>query len=92
MHVKSKLLLIALVSVLASCATYEPPAVRVVTQQVEIPIAIPCIVDVPPPPLFGFETIQNTQSLYSKVQILLSDREMHIAYEIELLGALKSCQ
>jgi len=87
----SKTIIILSALVLSACATAPQPAVKTVIQRVEIPIAVPCNAVVPAQPAFGFGSLLESQPLFDKVQILLMDRELHLGYEVLLLGALNSC-
>ena len=86
---KSKLLILLLPVFLAACIT-NPPAPPSV-QRVEIPVSVPCKVDIPVVPPFKVGELDINDDIYRKAQILLYDRTLHLAYEIELLAALNSC-
>lgn len=73
---------------LAGCGATMPTLPEVV----KVPVAIPCPVDVPAPPLYQFENLKPTDTIWTKVQVLLSDRQLAIAYEQELNVALASCK
>lgn len=75
---------------LAGCATNEP-VIRTVIQRVEVPIAVPCKATIPPAPELNFNNLTELQSIFDKTKSVLADRHLHIAYEGELLAALKSC-
>jgi hypothetical protein len=87
----NKLLIILAVSTLAGCATTEP-VVKIVTQRVEVPIAVPCKTDIPAVPDFNFEKLTTDSDIYQKTQSLLADQNLHKGYEGQLLSALKSCK
>lgn len=86
---RNSLILLAALA-LYGCATTEP-VIKTVIQRVEIPIPVACKVIIPTEPEFGFDKLKIEDTLYFKTQTVLSDRELHIAYEAELLAALKSC-
>lgn len=88
----SKLFLIS-VSFLAlvGCATTEP-TVRVVTQRVEVMIAIPCKEVAPPVPDYCFSKITEGTDIFDKTKCLLSDRQLSLGYEVELLAKLNACK
>jgi hypothetical protein len=73
---------------LAGCTATMPK----LPERVEIPVAIPCPVEVPAVPLYQFGNLKPTDTIWTKVQVLLSDRQLAIAYEQELNVALASCK
>jgi hypothetical protein len=87
---KSNLILVPVVLALVACA-HTDPTVKVEIKKVEIPIAVPCKAEVPAKPSFKFETLKTDDDLFDKSKTLLADRKLHLAYEEELLTALKSC-
>jgi hypothetical protein len=76
--------------ILTGCATTQQP-IKVVTQEVKIPIAMPCTAPMPVTPTFCFDKLLPTQDVYEKVQCMLSDLQLHLGYEIELNASLNSC-
>lgn len=84
------LVLIASIS-LAGCATDTPPGINTVIQKVEIPIAVPCKVEVPAKPTLNFDKLTTEQDIFDKTKAALADRKLQLGYEIELLAALNSC-
>lgn len=86
----NKLLAISLVAILSGCAT-NPPGIQTVIQKVEIPIEVPCKQEIPVKPDFKFETLTENDTLFDKSKVLLSDRKLHIGYEVQLLAALNAC-
>lgn len=94
---KSKLLIISSIIFLSACATTkqksEPPVVTVFKPQiVEVPIPVPCKVEIPAEPKFNFNELDTEMDIFKKVQALLADRQLSIAYEQELVMALKACK
>lgn len=87
---RSKIFLLLIALAVTGCATTEP-VIQTVIQRVEVPIPVPCKVDIPVEPKFGFDKLTPDGSLFSKTQILLADRQLHLAYSAELLASLKSC-
>jgi hypothetical protein len=79
-----------LILLLAGCAT-TTPGINTVIQKVEIPIAVPCKVEIPTKPVFNFGTLTIEHDIFDKTKSALADIRLHIAYEIELLAALNSC-
>ena len=75
---------------LIGCA-HNKPVTKIVIQEVKIPIYMPCKALIPPGPLFNFPNLSVEQDIYEKNKILLADRKLHLAYEIELLASLNSC-
>lgn len=59
---------------------------------IKVPIPITCQTPVPAAPNYTFEQLSKDDNLYLKVRSLLSDRELSMAYEIELAAALASCK
>lgn len=85
-----KFLLLLIPFAVAGCATTEP-AVRIVIQKVEVPIAVPCKAIKPLLPEYSFDNITVENDIYEKVQALLVDKNLSKAYQIELEAALESC-
>jgi hypothetical protein len=85
-------LLVAVVALsLAGCATTEKPVITTVIQKVEIPIAVPCKVEIPTKPEFNFDKLTEQQDIFEKVKAMLADLKLHMGYEEELNAALSSC-
>jgi len=74
---------------LAGCNT-APTKVEV--QEVKVPIAIPCKTEVPQAPQYCFNGITANNTIFEKTRCLLSDRELSLGYQTELLAALLSCK
>lgn len=87
----SKISILTVVLLLSACAT-DKPVIQTEIQKVEVPISIPCNVDIPVPPQFNFDKLTIDQDIYDKSKSLLADRSLHIGYENELLAALTSCK
>lgn len=91
MSTTNLLLTTAVTFALVACGTTQP-VVKIVTQQVEVPIAVACKTETPVEPVFNFASITETNDIYDKTRALLADRALHLGYETELLAALKSCK
>lgn len=76
---------------ISGCATTEP-AIQTIIQRVEVPIEVPCKQEIPVKPDFNFDDLREEDPLFDKTKALLADRKLHIAYEEELLAALKACK
>ena len=79
---------ITLALLLAGCQTTK----EVVYQDVKIPIAVPCAVDVPSRPEFYFVRVREDEDIFAKVRALLADRALYETYAAELLGLLELCR
>lgn len=88
MHV-NKFLIITMF--LTGCASTDP-VVTVVTQEVKVPIAVPCKEELPIKPDYCFPKLLETADILEKTKCLLSDRLKSIGYEIELVAKLKACK
>lgn len=88
---QNKLAILLVSVILAGCA-HDGPVINTLIQKVEIPIAVPCGVDEPAIPVFNFDNLTVDDPLFDKTKALLADRKLHIAYEAELLAALKACK
>ena len=88
---QNKLLIIAAAILIAGCATTEKPVITTVIQKVEVPIAVPCKVEIPAKPAFNFNELKEEQDIFDKVKALLADLKLHAGYEEELNAALNSC-
>lgn len=88
MHV-SKIILVT--AFLTGCASSQP-AIKVVTQEVKVPIAVPCKEEIPIEPVYCFSKLDESADIFEKTKCLLSDRAKSIGYEIELVAKLKACK
>lgn len=90
---KSNLLILSCAILLSGCAlfTKPQPGIEVQIQRVEVPIVVPCKAVVPKVPSWYFDKLTTANNIFTKDQYLLADRELHLGYEAELLGALQSC-
>lgn len=75
-------LLSVLVMFVAGCAT------KPVTQTV----LVPCGQQVGPQPAYPFSTVVPTATVHTKVKVLLAERKLRQARELELTAALTACQ
>lgn len=89
MHTNKLFLILALT--LAGCATTEP-VIKVVTQTVEVPVAVACKQETPIVPDYCFSKLQDTSDIYDKTKCLLSDKALSIGYETELLAKFNACK
>ena len=86
----NKLLLVGVLC-LTGCATQQPP-IKVITQQVEVPISVPCKEVAPVVPDYCFNKLSVTSDIFDKTKCLLSDRDLSIGYQTELLAKFNSCK
>lgn len=84
-------ILVLACGILAGCATRAPEP-EIVVQEVKVPVVQPCITSVPASPKFKFAELSTSDSIETKVRVLLHDRILHIAYEQELTAALGVCK
>lgn len=84
-----KLLLMALVVLLAGCAGREP---EVRTVGVEVPVQVPCKTQEVAPPRWAAEGLKKSDSLEVKVSALLAERRQWIVYEREVVAATRACR
>ena len=90
---QNNIFILALVLVISGCAGMGTiPTVVEHTTTVEVPVAIACKTPEPPPPIYCFDTLKESDDLYTKTRCLLSDRKKSIAYEINLLVSFNSCK
>ena len=87
----SKISILIVALLLSACAT-DKPVIQTVVQKVEVPISVPCKVEIPQAPTFNFDSLTVDKDIFEKNKALLADRELHKAYSNELLVALKSCK
>ena len=88
---RNNLIILSLVVMLSACASSPAPVLAPLIQKVEIPIPVPCKVDVPKKPDFNFNNLTQEQDIFEKTRAILADIRLHFAYETELLAALNSC-
>jgi len=81
---KSALLVLALA---ASGCSSHPARIN----EIEVPIPVRCKVAYPVKPASCFEALPANAPVFESVKCLLVDRENSLAYEGELLAALKAC-
>jgi hypothetical protein len=81
-----KLLMILPVLLLTACASVA----TVTPVEVKVPVMVPCKVAAPVQPVTTYAPPYTT--VFSAVQALLADRELMIAYELELSAALAACR
>jgi len=88
---QNKLLILIATLSLVGCATDTPPGINTVIQKVEVPIAVPCKVELPVKPTLNFDKLTTEQDIFDKTKAALADRKLQLGYETELLAALTSC-
>lgn len=84
-------LILCMTLLFVGCATTDKPVINTVIQRAEIPIDVPCKAQIPDAPVFSFGKLTEDQNIFEKNKVLLSDRNLHLGYETELLTALKAC-
>ncbi len=87
---RNKLFCIVVLVSLVGCAT-APPVIDPTIQKVMVPVSVPCKIEIPVKPIYNFDKITPSKTLYEKVQALLADRDLSKGYEGELEIALISC-
>lgn len=87
---ENNLIIIFATLALTGCGTTKP-VINTVIQKVEIPIAVPCKATVPAKPDFNFDKLVVEKDLFDKSKAALADRQLHLAYEAELLVQLNGC-
>lgn len=89
---KAPIIAAALVVLAACAATSEP---RIVTREVQVPVAVKCGADPGPRPAYADtdEAIRAVgRDLYRQVQLLLGGRKQRMAREVELEAASAGCR
>lgn len=81
---------LAFLAGITGCA--DTPVSKIEVQKVEVPINVPCKTEEPPAPNYNTPNIKATDDIYVKIRTLLADAQLHAAYDIELLAALRSCK
>ena len=87
---QNKLLALAFIAILSGCATTEP-VINTIIQKEEVPVAVPCKVDIPVKPAYNFDKVTADQDIFDKTKALLADRKLSQGYEGQLLAALSTC-
>ena len=92
MHINNSILISALVilTTLSGCST--TPTIKVVTQRVEIPVPVACKEETPILPTYCFSTLSESADIFDKTKCLLSDRDLSLGYETELLSKFNACK
>lgn len=80
---RAVLALVAMVA-LAGCET--------VPKRVLVPVAMPCKVDVPKPPVWATSLLAADAGIWDQAKALLAERKQRIGYEVELVAAIKACR
>lgn len=88
---RNNIVILTLLVFLSACASGPPPVMAPLIQKVEIPIPVPCKVDIPQKPKFNFNSLTTEQDIFEKTRAILADIRLHFAYEAELSAALNSC-
>jgi len=90
---QNKLLISAIfiLTLASGCATTTEPVINTVIQKVEVPIAMPCTVEIPPQREDNFSKVTTEMDIFEKVKALLADRKIQAGYEAELRAALSTC-
>lgn len=75
----------------SACATAPEP--RTVVQTVEVPVSVPCAIDVAKPDLADTASaIQAAPSIFDLAKLLLAGRTQRDAYIAELEAAASGCR
>ena len=61
-----------------------------VPETVQVPVAVKCKTEDPKEPTYRFQP--PYENIFDATRDLMGDRELALAYEIELRAALKSCK
>lgn len=78
-----KLMTLILVLALAGCAS-QP-------QTIHVPVPTPCQASVPAEPEYNFPKLTKQNTMFEAVRALLADRELSLAYELELRAIVDTC-
>lgn len=80
------------VLLLAGCASPEVVTEYVtVVQEVKVPVAMPCNVEMPAPVERNTDMLRASDSAFDKVKALLIDRERDMANDAQLRALLAAC-
>ncbi len=80
--------LIAVLVLFGPGCTTKPP---IVTQEVKIPVAVPCITAAPARPAFEFPLLSPTATNGDKILTMARDTLLHFKYEGQLEAAIAGC-
>lgn len=81
-----------LVVLLAGCAATVPPPPVVNTVEVKVPVLVPCKVSLPAAPVWELSRTSADASLFELAKAAVIEIRQRIAYETELLAAMKACE
>jgi hypothetical protein len=85
-----KRLIITFVVLLAACS--HDPVITTAPVEVKIPVPVPCKIRPVDKPIYNFPTLKKEDNIFTKIQVLLADRELQKAYDLQLEAAIKECQ
>lgn len=78
---------------LAGCASWGKKDVEYVPYEVQVPVEVGCVADLPPEPApWATEALRKADSLDDKVKALLAEREQRIGFEKKLKAATDGCR
>lgn len=85
---------LTLAALLVGCASPPPPEPIIKTVTVNVPVAVHCNPEIGADPQYPDtpKAIQNAQSIFERVRILLAARIMRMQRERELVAALEGCK
>lgn len=82
----------ALALCLLLCACAKPPAPEIRTVTVQVPVAVPCAVEVPDPVYSDTpEALSSAPDIFERVKLLLAGREERAAHDQVEKAARAAC-
>lgn len=83
------LLLLPTLALLTACAS-APGTVSPI--EVKVPVAMPCKVEVPPPPAFAVDALPLGAGIWQQMLALRAERLQRKGYEAVLTAAVEGCR
>jgi hypothetical protein len=87
----ARLILAVALLLIAGCTTTAPLPPAPVVQEVNIPVVVPCKIDVPSPLRYSVDSLPIGADIWTQMKALRAERQERITYEIQLEAAAKAC-
>jgi hypothetical protein len=85
---------VALCLLMTACATKPDPVIRYVTQEVRVPVSVPCDPDIGPEPTYAAspEAIQAAPDIFRLTVLILAELQQRKARDEVKTAAIEACR